>query len=235
MLRRFWPLLVLGALAALVFSTGLHRYVSLDVLSEHYMHLRHWAAEHRWSAPLVFGLIYALAVALSIPGATIMTLAAGLMFGLLLGSAVVVLAATAGATAIFLAARASFGDFLRRRAQGRVARFSEGFRDDALSYLLVLRLVPLFPFWLVNLVPAFFDVPLRTYVTATALGILPASVVYVSVGDGLGTVLESGDRPDLKMIFEPHVFGPLIGLALLALLPLIYKRYARRTTSDAPP
>lgn len=228
MLRRLLPLLVLVALAAVVFTTGLHRYLSLEALGDHYMALRQWADARPLSAPLVFGLVYAVAVSVSIPGATILTLAAGLLFGLVMGTVIVVVAATVGASALFLAAKTSFGDLLKRKAGGRIARFSEGFRDDALSYLLVLRLVPLFPFWLVNLVPAFFDVPLRTYVFATALGILPASAVYVSVGNGLGTVLETGGQPDLGLILRPEILGPLLGLAALALIPALYKRRMRR-------
>lgn len=228
MLRRLLPLLVLAALAAAIFATGLHRYLSLEALGDHYMALRQWADARPLSAPLVFGLAYALAVAVSIPGATILTLAAGLLFGLVMGTVIVVVAATVGASALFLAAKTSFGDLLKRKAGGRVARFSEGFRDGAFSYLLVLRLVPLFPFWLVNLVPAFFDVPLRIYVFATALGILPASAVYVSVGNGLGTVLQAGGEPDLGLILRPEILGPLLGLAVLALIPALYKRRMRR-------
>jgi len=164
----------------------------------------------------------------SVPGATILTLTAGLVFGLGLGVAVVVTAATVGASLVFLVAKTSLGEPLRRRAGERVARMEAGFREDALSYLLVLRLVPLFPFWLVNLVPAFLGVPLRTYALATFLGILPGTAVYVAVGNGIGAVLEAGGRPDLGLIFRPEILGPLVGLALLALLPVAYKRWRRR-------
>jgi len=226
-LRRLLPLLLLAAATALVFATGLHRYLSLEVLSEHYMQLRAWAAAHPVIAPLAFGLVYAAGVAVSVPGATVMTLAAGLMFGLVLGTLVVVVAATLGASLVFLIAKTALGEPLRRRAQGWIARMEEGFREDALNYLLVLRLVPLFPFWLVNLVPAFLGVRLVTYVVATFVGILPGSAVYVSVGNGVGEILEAGERPDLGLIFSPQILGPLVGLGALALLPVVYKRWRR--------
>jgi uncharacterized membrane protein YdjX (TVP38/TMEM64 family) len=227
-LRRLLPLLLLAAATALVFASGLHRYLSLEVLSEHYMELRAWAAAHPVTAPLAFGLIYAAGVAVSVPGAAVMTLAAGLMFGLVLGTVVVVVAATVGASVVFLIAKTALGEPLRRRAQGWIARMEEGFREDALNYLLVLRLVPLFPFWLVNLVPAFLGVRLGTYVIATLVGILPGSAVYVSVGNGVGEILEAGERPDLALIFSPEILGPLVGLGALALVPVVYKRWRRR-------
>ena len=108
-----------------------------------------------------------------------------------------------------------------------------GFRDNALSYLLVLRLVPLFPFWVVNLVPALLGVSTRTYVVGTFFGIIPGSSVFCSVGNGLGTVFDSGGTPDLGIIFEPEIFGPLMALAVLSLIPVFYKRFkASRGGSD---
>lgn len=226
--RRLVPLVLLLAVAVAVFASGLHRYLSLDALARHYETLQLFAASRPVTAPLLFGGIYALAVAVSVPGATILTLTAGLVFGLGLGVAVVVTAATVGASLVFLVAKTSLGEPLRRRAGERVARMEAGFREDALSYLLVLRLVPLFPFWLVNLVPAFLGVPLRTYALATFLGILPGTAVYVAVGNGVGAVLDAGGRPDLGLIFRPEILGPLVGLALLALVPVAYKRWRRR-------
>jgi uncharacterized membrane protein YdjX (TVP38/TMEM64 family) len=227
-LRRLVPLAILAGLMILVFATGLDRYLTLDALSARYEQLRAWAAAHPVSAPLAFALVYAVVVALSVPGATIMTLASGLMFGLVFGTLVVVVAATVGASIVFLIAKTALGEPLRQRASGWIARMEEGFREDALNYLLVLRLIPLFPFWLVNLVPAFLGVRLITYVVATFFGILPGSAVYVSVGNGIGEILEAGEQPDLSLIFDPEVLGPLVGLGALALLPVIYKRWRRR-------
>lgn len=226
--RRLVPLLLLAAATVLVFATGLHRYLSMDVLSEHYMELRAWAAAHPVTAPLAFGAVYAAVVAVSIPGAAIMTLAGGLMFGLVLGTLVVVVSATLGATLVFLIAKTALGEPLRQRARGWIKRMEDGFQEDALSYLLVLRLVPIFPFWLVNIVPAFLGMRLTSYVVATFLGILPGTAVIASIGNGVGEILEAGERPDLSVVFSPEVLGPLVALAALVLSTTLYKRWRRR-------
>lgn len=227
-LRRLAPLLVLAAATALVFATDLDRYLSMEVLSENYHELRDWAAAHPVVAPLAFGIVYAAGVAVSIPGAAIMTVAGGLMFGLVLGTLVVVVSATLGATLVFLIAKTALGEPLRRRASGWIKRMEDGFREDALSYLLVLRLVPIFPFWLVNIVPAFLGMRLASYVLATFLGILPGTAVIASIGNGVGEILEAGERPDLSIIFAPEVLGPLVALAALVLSTTLYKRWRRR-------
>ena len=120
------------------------------------------------------------------------------------------------------------GETLRAKAGPRIRRMEEGFRADALSYLLVLRLIPLFPFWLVNIVPAFLGVPVRTYVLGTFIGIIPGSFVYASVGNGLGAVFEAGGTPDLGIVFTPAILLPIVGLAVLALLPVAYRKYRAR-------
>jgi uncharacterized membrane protein YdjX (TVP38/TMEM64 family) len=116
---------------------------------------------------------------------------------------------------------------LRAKAGPAMRRMEDGFRENALSYLLVLRLVPLFPFWLVNLVPAFLGVPLRTFVIGTFVGIIPGSVVYCLVGSGLGSVFDAGETPDLGIIFEPEILAPIIGLAVLSVIPVVYKHLKR--------
>ena len=103
-------------------------------------------------------------------------------------------------------------------------KMEKGFQDNALSYLLVLRLIPIFPFWLVNLVPALLGVPVRTFVIGTFFGIIPGTAVFCSIGSGLGAIIDKGDMPDLNIIFQPQIFGPLLGLGALALLPVAYKR-----------
>ena len=126
--------------------------------------------------------------------------------------------------AVFLAARTAFGDLLRQKAGNRLKKLEAGFRENALSYMFVLRLVPLFPFWLVNLAPALFGVKLRTYIIATFFGIMPGGLVYAGVGNGLGAVLDAGKTPDLGIIFEPAILLPILGLAALSLIPVIYRR-----------
>jgi uncharacterized membrane protein YdjX (TVP38/TMEM64 family) len=227
-LRRFVPLaaIVLGLVA--FFAFDLDRFVSLSALSEHHEALRALVADNGVLASAAYLLAYAVAVALSIPGAAVLTIAGGFMFGIVWGSLLVVSGATLGAVAIFLAARTALGDVLRRRAGPWVQKLEAGFRENAFSYLLTLRLIPVVPFWLVNIVPAFFGVRLGTFALSTVLGIVPGTVVYVGVGNGLGATLDAGRDPDLGIIFEPAILLPLLGLAVLSLVPVVYRKVKGR-------
>jgi uncharacterized membrane protein YdjX (TVP38/TMEM64 family) len=219
---------VLLLLIALVLATGLHRYLSFGALRENRALLQAFVAENYPVAALAFAAAYTAAVALSIPGAVILTVSGGFLFGSLPGTALAVLGATAGATLLFLAARTALGDILRARAGGRLGKLEAGFKENALSYLLVLRLVPLFPFWLVNLAAALLGVPLRTYVVGTFLGIIPGAFVYAQVGAGLGSVFDQGREPSLTGVLTPQVIIALAGLTLLSLIPVAYKRLRPR-------
>ena len=225
---RLWPLAALAAALAAVVALDLDRYLSFEALAEHRGALTAWVAEHGILAAAGFVAAYTAATALSLPGGTVLTLAAAFLFGTAAGTAYALAGATLGSVAVFLAARSALAEVLRRRAGPWLDRFAEGFRRDAFSYLLVLRLVPLIPFWLVNLVPAFLGVRLGTYVLATALGIVPGTLVYASVGAGLGGVFEAGGRPDLSIILRPGILLPLLGLGALALVPVAYRRLAAR-------
>jgi uncharacterized membrane protein YdjX (TVP38/TMEM64 family) len=147
----------------------------------------------------------------------------------MMGGSLAVIGATIGATLLFLAARTALGDFLRAKAGPSLAAFEAGFRENALSYLLVLRLVPAFPFFLVNLAPAFLGVPLGTYVVGTLLGILPATFVFASIGAGLGAVFDRGEQPDLALVASPAVMLPMLGLAALALIPVAVRQWRKRS------
>lgn len=212
----------------LFFVFGWQDYLSLDALRAHRQLLLHWRDSEPIVSVVVFAAVYIAVVALSLPGAVWMTIVAGFLFGPVVGSLYVVVAATGGAVILFLAARYACGNWLRRRAGCTIARMEAGFRENALSYLLFLRLVPIFPFWLVNLVPAFLGVPLRSFVLGTLIGIIPGSVVYCMVGSGVGAVIDAGGEPDLCLIFSPPVLLPLLGLALISLTPVIWKHWRRR-------
>ena len=227
-LRRWAPLALLILAGAAVWLTGLHGQLSLDGLREHREALLAFVAAHSVLAPIMFTTGYAAAVALSLPGALFLTLAGGFVFGPWLGGLCAVLGGTAGAVALFLIARTALGSSLRDRAGTWLQRLEAGFQRDAFSYLLILRLVPLLPFWLVNLVPALLGMPLRLFAAATFLGIIPAAFVFAGVGSGLGAVLEAGGTPNLGLILEPRVLLPLLGLAALALVPMVYRRWAGR-------
>jgi uncharacterized membrane protein YdjX (TVP38/TMEM64 family) len=173
-----------------------------------------------------FVAVYALIVAFSLPGATVATLTGGFLFATFPGVLLNVTAATLGATAIFLAARTGFGTTLGQRlegSEGLVKRIKEGIDENQWSMLFLIRLVPVVPFFVANLVPAFLDVPLRRYAISTFFGIMPGALVFTSVGAGLGAVFAAGETPDLGLIFEPRILLPILGLCALALLPVILK------------
>lgn len=219
--RRLLPLALLGVAWIVFMLAGGYRYLTFSALAQN----RDWLCGlvKQWGVLAAFAylVVYVLLVALSVPGAVILTVAGGFLFGTWVGGSTAVIGATLGATAIFLAARAGLGG-LSERAGRFVGKLEAGFRADAFSYLLVLRLVPIFPFWLVNLVPALVGVRLRTYILATFLGIIPGTFIYASLGNGLGSLV---DEPDLAIILKPGLFIPIIGLALLALFPVGYKRW----------
>ena len=227
-LRRFLPLAILVIGLGVVLAFDLHRFLSFSALQEHREELQRLVTDYGIIAGLAFLAVYATVVAFSVPGGAILTITGGFLFGTWLGSLYVLFGATIGATAVFLAARTALGDMLRQKAGSAIKRMEAGFQENALNYMLVLRLVPLFPFWLVNLVPAFLGVPLRIYVIGTFFGIIPGTVVYASVGNGLGAIFAAGQTPDLGIIFKPEILGPILGLAVLAVIPVLYKRLKQR-------
>jgi len=225
MLKKSLPLLLIIALTALFIGMGWHEYLSFEQLREHRLQLNDWVSTNPFIAPLVFILVYIAVVAFSLPGGTIMTLAGGFLFGGLWGGLYTVVGATLGATAIFLIAKSSLGDALLAKAGKYMQTMRDGFNDNALSYMFVLRLVPLFPFFIVNLAPAFLGVPLRTYVIATFFGIMPATFVFAFAGSGLGQVFEQGESVSIAGVLTPQMIGALAGLGLLSLLPVFYKKF----------
>lgn len=217
-MRRAAPLaaIVLGAVLAAVL---LGDRLSFAALEENRETLLAWRDRNYALAALGFVGVYALSVTFSVPGALWLTLTGGFLFGAALGAVLAVTGATIGAVAIFLAARHGLGDALRARAGGWVTRMEKGFADNQAGVMLAMRLVPAMPFFVANLVPAFLGARTWTYAWTTFVGIIPGGFVYASVGAGLGEVFARGERPDLGVIFEWPVLGPLLGLAALALLP----------------
>jgi uncharacterized membrane protein YdjX (TVP38/TMEM64 family) len=232
---RFVPLLLIVACLAAGYALGWQRYLTLDYLAASRLALKEMVAANPVVAPLAFMGIYALVVALSVPAASILTVFAGFLFGWFVGGILVAVAATAGATVLFLAARTAFGDFLRERAGGRILRLAEGFEKDAFGYLLALRLAPVFPFFVVNIAPAFFHVRLRTYLAATFLGILPATFVYAYLGRSIDAVLteahKAGRTVSLADFVSPRITIAFLLLALIAALPVAVRALRRRRRS----
>jgi uncharacterized membrane protein YdjX (TVP38/TMEM64 family) len=183
-------------------------------------------------AALAFILAYAGLVALSVPGAALFTITGGFLFGPWLGGAYAVIGATLGATVVFLAARAGLAGLLTR-AGPWVRRIEAGFRDNGLNYLLVLRLIPLVPFWLVNLIAAAAGLRLPVYIFGTFVGMIPVTLIYASLGNGFGTLVEDRRPPDLAILLRPSVLLPVLALAALALAPILYRRWRARTGQPA--
>jgi uncharacterized membrane protein YdjX (TVP38/TMEM64 family) len=224
-LARFAPLAVIAVIAA-IGAFALRDYLSFDALRDNREALIAFRDSNFALTILGFLVAYVLIVTFSLPGATIATLTGGFLFGTALGAAINVTAATLGATAIFMAARLGLGDRLKARmdaSDGMVSRIKKGLDENQWSMLFFIRLVPAVPFFVANLIPAFLAVPLRRFVISTFIGIIPGSLVYTSVGAGLGEVFARGETPNLGIIFEPHILLPILGLCALSLLPVAIK------------
>ncbi|MFZ2103593.1 MAG: TVP38/TMEM64 family protein [Oricola sp.] len=228
-LRRFAPLAVIVAGLVFAYAMGWQRFFSLTFLADSREMLQAFVADNYALSLAGFAAAYALAVAFSVPAASVLTIFSGFLFGWLVGGIVVAFAATAGATVVFLAARSAFGDFLRDKVGARVRRLAEGFEKDAFSYLLVLRLAPIFPFFVMNIAPALFHVSLRTYVTATFIGILPGTFAYAYLGQGIDSVLvaarAAGNEVTVADLVTRDITLAFLVLAAFAAIPPIVKRF----------
>lgn len=242
--RRLLPLVVLVTVAVLAYANFGRDGLSLEALVRHRATIDGLVTDHWLLAVLLFTGSYIIAVALSVPGASFLTMAGGFLFGVAIGACAAVVGATIGATLIFLIARTALGKPLLRRAGPRALNLAHSFRADAFSYLLFLRLVPIFPFFLVNLVPAFAGMRLAPFVAATALGIIPGAFVYALAGTGLDSVIAAqGDAYrdcvssghsecrlsfDAEDVLTTELIAALVALGLLALVPVAVKRLRRR-------
>ncbi|WP_422372396.1 TVP38/TMEM64 family protein [Hoeflea sp.] len=235
--KKFLPIGVVAVGLGAGYAAGLQDYLSLSALANQRDTLKAFVADHRIGSALGFVVLYALAVAFSFPAASILTIFSGFLFGWLLGGALTAVAATLGATAIFLAAQSAFGDVLRKRAGPFAAKLADGFAKDAFGYLFVLRLAPVFPFFIMNIAPAFFDIRLRTYVSATFLGILPGTFAYAWLGQGLDSVIvsaaEAGREVSIADLVTPQITIAFAGLAIVAAIPTIIRKLRARKTDGA--
>lgn len=223
--KRLLPLAVILAALALFFALGGPDYVSMDSLRENRDFLTGLVADNFALVLLGFIAVYAILVGISFPGASFLSIFGGFLFGTLIGGLGIVIGATLGATAIFLAARYALGDALSRKAGPYMKKFETGLKENELSYLFILRLIPAFPFFIVNIVPALFDVKLRNYMLSTFFGIIPGALVYASVGAGIGAIFDKGGEAKLSgLMLQPKVILPILGLITLSLIPIIYKK-----------
>ena len=223
------PLVLIGAALGAAYYFGLQNYFTLDALRDNRVALREFVDQNYWQAIAIFIALYAVLVSLVFfPGAAILTVAGGLLFGYW-GTIPTVVGATIGATVVFLIARSSFGSALRAAAGSYIDRFEAGFKDGEFSYMLALRLVPVFPFWVVNIVPGLLNANLGKYIVSTALGIIPGTFVYTSIGHAAGSAFDQGQEISLTgQLTRPEILIPIIGLIILALIPVIYRRLTRK-------
>lgn len=235
-LLRILPLVLLAVGLGAAYGLGWHRYVSLDWLADQRQVLLDFVALHPIRAAALFFAVYVAVVALSIPAASVLTIFAGFLFGWQAGGALVVVAATIGSCLLFAGARTVFGDVLRRRTGPFLSRFSEGFTRNAFSYLLILRLAPVFPFFVVNIAPAFFPVSLRTFAAATLVGIIPATFAYACLGRSfeqvIGKAAEEGRALALSDFLTPQLTFAFAALAVIAALPLVVQ-FVRERRQEA--
>jgi uncharacterized membrane protein YdjX (TVP38/TMEM64 family) len=225
--QRFLPITVIaiGALLAVTLAGDL---LSFDTVRENREALLGWRDRNATVAALVFAAIYITVVAFSVPGAIWLTLGGGFVFGAVLATGLTLVSATTGATLIFLAARSSLGSALHERAGPWLRRVDQEVGQGEVSFLLAIRLIPIIPFFVANIAPALVKVRLSTFVWTTFAGIAPATAIIASAGAGLGEILDQGGEPNPRMILEPHVLLPLLGLAVLAMMPVVLRKLRGR-------
>jgi uncharacterized membrane protein YdjX (TVP38/TMEM64 family) len=250
-LRRLLPLIAVLLVPAVVIALGWHRHLSFETLERHHAVIHAFVAHNLPFAVAAYIALYVAVVTLSVPGSAFLTIAGGMLFGAAVGGAAAAVGATVGAICIFLIASSALGELLLRRAGPRAQRLAAGFRADAFNYLLFLRLVAVFPFWLVNLVAALAGIRLKTFAAATAIGILPATFVLAFVGASLESVVArelaefrtciAAAQPDCRFDFDPlsgstlKLLAALALLGMVALLPVLARRMKARSRPAIPP
>jgi len=226
--HKYIPLIILICIGLAIWLTGIYKYISLDNLKEHQNYLKEYVGENLLISTLIFSLIYFSIVSLSIPVATIMTLTGGFLFGQLVGTICVVISASLGGCVIFLSTKIASKNSSKKEHGNWVQKMKKGFSENAFSYMLTLRLIPIFPFVIVNIVVGALQIPLRTFFFGTLIGIIPGSYVYVSVGVAMQTLLNQ-DNFTPETLLTPDILIALSGLGMLALLPIIYKLLKKKS------
>jgi len=230
--RRLAPLAVLVAGLAIFFVLGGPQYLQSDRAQPLLRAMDGWVQDNFQLAMLAYVIFYALAVSISMPGALWFTIGSGFLFGAIFGAGVAVLGATIGATIIFLAARYAFADWVRQRFPGYVKKLQDGFSRDAFSYIVILRLIPALPFFGINIAVALLNVPVRAYVLGTLVGVIPGAYVYATVGATIKQAASSG-VPSLGELMTPELIGAMMAFAVLAVLPVIYRRMTGKSGGGA--
>ena len=212
---------------AIVGFTLLRDYLSYETLRNNHESLVNFKNENYWVTVIIFIISYITLVTFALPGSPIASLTGGFLFGLAFGTFLNVTAAATGATLIFLAAKNGFGNKLTQRidaSEGSIRKIRDGIKRDEISYLFLIRLIPIIPFAVANLVPALFGVSLRNFFFTTYIGIIPGGLVFTWLGSGLSEIFKQNEEPNFSIIFEIYVIGPILCLCLLSFLPIILKK-----------
>lgn len=242
-MKKFSPLIVLILIFASFFIFGLDEYLTFQALSDNRDKLLGFVEDHYLIALLAYFVIYTISVAASVPGGLLLTITGGFLFGWVVGGFITVCSATVGATIIYMVAATSLGDALKQKAGPWLKRLEGGFKNNAMSYLLFLRLVPAFPFWLVNIAPAFLGVPFKTYVIGTFIGIIPGTFVFAFLGTGLDSIIleqqekfrvcEASGNSDCVLSFNfsslitTEIILSFVALGVISLIPVVLKRFRK--------
>ncbi len=221
-LLKFLPVLAVLIAVIVVWQSGVLGFVNLESIQAHRKDLLGYVTDKPFISILVFMGAYIACVALSLPIATLLTLLGGFLFGPWIGTLVIVTSATMGATILFLVAKTSFGEALRQKAGPLYDKVSNNMKDNAVGYMLFMRLVPLFPFFLVNIVPAIFNVRILPFVVTTFIGIIPGSFVYANFGRELGSINSVSDLASIQTVVAFSLLG------FFALIPTIYKHFKKK-------
>ncbi len=223
-LKQLIPLLLLSTLLFLFFFFRLDRYLNFNLLHEQRTNLLVWTKEHHFLAPLVFCGIYIISIAIAIPAALLLTITSGFLFGVSLGSIYVIISATLGASLLFFAVKMALFERLNHKGNKWIAKMRQGFQKNAFFYLLGLRMIPIFPFFIINIVAGALNVRNKIFIFATLLGGIPCTLIYTTMGHSLGGILDKHENPGLDIILTPALLLPLLILACLCLLPVFYNR-----------
>ncbi len=241
-LRRFIPMMLLGVVVLIFFASGLYQRLSLDELALQYGELRAFIEANFWLSVLATCAVYLGATAASFPAAWLLTVAIGLVFGWSVGAAIVVVGATLGASILYFAARSLFVDFFRKRAGEKLNVMARGFCENGVSYMLFLRLAPIFPFIMVNVVPAILGVRFSVFFWTTAFGIIPGTIAYAFAGEGLRSIIHEraiacseqvapcGQPLSASDIITPQMLVAFTLLALVSLIPVVLKHFRKAKT-----
>lgn len=230
---RYIPIIIIILVAILTYTTGLTEYLSLDSLKKHHQNLKDYIEAHTVLAPILFIVCYIIITTFALPVDTLLALLGGFLFPEPYSLIYVVIASSTGATFLFMAARTAFSDLFFKWAGPVLKKMEKGFQENAASYMLFLRLVPIFPFWLVNMSPAFFGVPLYTYYWTTLLGVIPFAFLVTQAGTGLSDIIDTNQTLTLDTIFNDRIKIALIGLGILALVPIFIRKFYSNSTDSA--